>query len=168
MPEIIFDACVLSNFAFSDSLAILKTLYPDSVFTADMVLLENLRGIRKGHEQLVRIRSAVADGWLRELSCSTPEEKRFFEALSLSLGVGESACIAIAGQRNFVFACDDRAARKEATLCGVMLTGTIGILIKAVRVGEIELRKANSILKKLVEYGFYAPVERVTREMVHL
>ena len=166
MPDIIFDACVLSNFAFSNSLAILKALYPESAFTADMVLLENLRGIRKGHEQLAQIRDAVRDGWLREVACSTPEEKRLFEALSLSLGVGESACIAIASQRNFVFASDDRAARKEAALCGVRLTGTLGILVKAVRVREIELRKANSILKKMVEFGFYAPVERLTREMV--
>ncbi|KAF0215990.1 MAG: DNA-binding [Geobacteraceae bacterium] len=166
MPEIIFDTCVLSNFALSGALPLLKSLYSNSAFVSDMVALENLRGIRKGHAPLVAVKEALAVGWLREVSCYAPEEKRLFETLSVSLGIGEASCIAIARHRDYVFACDDRAARKEAALCGVRLTGTVGILIKAVRVEEVDLRTANSILKKMVGHGFYAPVERVTREMV--
>jgi predicted nucleic acid-binding protein len=166
MPEIIFDTCVLSNFALADAFPLLHSLYSRTAFVADMVALENLRGIQKGYAALAAVREAVGAGWLQEVSCSTFEEKRLFEALSVSLGIGEAASIAIARHRGFVFACDDRAARKEAALCGVKLTGTVGILIKAVRVGEIDLRKANRILKKMVGHGFYAPVERITKEML--
>lgn len=166
MPEIIFDTCVLSNFALADAFPLLRTLYSQTAYVADMVALENLRGIQKGYAALALVREALGEGWLREVSCSTSEEKRLFETLSVSLGIGEAASISIARHRGFVFACDDRAARKEAALCGVRLTGTVGILIKAVRVGEIDLRKANSILKKMVSHGFYAPVERITKEMV--
>jgi predicted nucleic acid-binding protein len=166
MPEIIFDTCVLSNFALADAFPLFRSLYSQTAFVADMVALENLRGIQKGHAALTLVREAMGAGWLREVSCSTPEEKRLFETLSVSLGIGEAASIALARHRGFVFACDDRAARKEAALCGVKLTGTVGILIKAVRVGEIDLRKANGILKKMVSHGFYAPVERITKDMV--
>lgn len=166
MPEIIFDTCVLSNFALADAFPLIRTLYSQTAFVADMVALENLRGIQKGYAALATVREALGAGWLREVSCSTFEEKRLFEALSVSLGIGEAASISIARHRGFVFACDDRAARKEAALCGVKLTGTVGILIKAVKVGEIDLRKANSVLRKMTSHGFYAPVERVTREML--
>lgn len=166
MPEIILDTCVLSNFALSDALPLLISLYSNSAFISDMVALENLRGIQKGHAPLVAVKEALAIGWFQEVSCSSPEEKRLFETLSVSLGIGEAASIAIARHRGFIFACDDRAARKEAALCGVRLTGTVGILIKAVRVGEIDLRKANSILKEMVSHGFYAPVERITKDIV--
>lgn len=166
MPEIILDTCVPSNFALSGSLLLLKTLYPQSAFISNLVALENLRGIQKGHTPLTAVREALTEGWLREVSCSSPDEKRLFETLSVSLGAGEASCIAIAARRGYVFACDDRAARKEATLCGVRLTGTVGILIKAVRVGEIDLKAANTILKKMVGSGFYAPVGTIVREMV--
>jgi predicted nucleic acid-binding protein len=166
MPEIVFDTCVLSNFALSDSLPLLKTLYPQSALTTDLVALENLRRIQSGHAALAAVRQALAEGWLHEVSCTGREEKRLLENLSVSLGAGEASCIAIARSRSYVFACDDRAARKEATLCGVRLTGTIGILIKAVRQGTVELKQANAILRKMVERGFYAPVARITREML--
>lgn len=68
--------------------------------------------------------------------------------------------------RLYVFACDDRAARKEADLCGVPLTGAVGILIKAVREGVADLRNANRILGRMVRGGFYAPVTQITRDMV--
>ena len=165
MPEIIFDTCVLSNFALSGAFPLLKSLYANAAFITDMVALENLRGIRKGHAPLVAVKEALAVGWLREASCASPEEKRLFETLSVSLGIGEASCIAVARHRGYVFACDDRAARKEAALCGVRLTGTVGILIKSVKMGEVNLRNANGILKKMVEQGFYAPVERLTKEM---
>ena len=166
MPEIIFDTCVLSNFALSGSLPLIKALYPMSAFVSEMVVLENLRGIQKGISALAAVRTALSEGWLLEISLLHPEERRLFENLSVSLGIGESSCIAIARQRGYVFACDDRAARKEATLCGVRLTGTVGILIKATGIGILDLKKANHLLKKMVAEGFFAPVQRIERHMI--
>ena len=166
MPEIIFDTCVLSNFALSGSLPLIGVLYPRTSFVAEMVVLENLRGIQKGFSALVAVRLALNEGWLQEVSLSHPEERRIFENLSVSLGIGESSSIAIAHRRGYVFACDDRAARKEATLCGVRLTGTVGILVRAAASGVLDLNKANSILKGMIEAGFYAPVQRIERHML--
>ena len=45
MPEIVFDPCVLGNFAPSASLSLLKPLNPPPAFITDAVAWENLRGI---------------------------------------------------------------------------------------------------------------------------
>jgi predicted nucleic acid-binding protein len=79
---------------------------------------------------------------------------------------GESSCLALAAQRGYVCACDDRLARSEAVRLGIPLTGTVGILIKAVRIGVIDLKKANAVLKRMIAAGFCAPLARITREMV--
>ena len=76
------------------------------------------------------------------------------------------SCLAIAAERGYVFACDDRLARSEAARLAIPLTGTVGILIKAVRIGAIDLKKANAILKLMIQAGFYAPVTRITPAMV--
>jgi predicted nucleic acid-binding protein len=89
-----------------------------------------------------------------------------YASISVSLGDGESSCLALAAQRGYVFACDDRLARSEAVRLGIPLTGTVGILIKAVRIGAIDLKKANAILKRMIQAGFYAPVTRITAVMV--
>ena len=57
-----------------------------------------------------------------------------------------------------MFACDDKAARKEAALLGIRLTGTIGILTKAVRTKVINLKTADRSLEKMIAAGFYSPI----------
>ncbi len=161
MPDIIFDNCILSNFALSDSLNIIKTLYANASYITDFVSAENIRGILKGYSGLVRIKEAVREGWLKETTLKSREEKVLFESLSVSLGFGEASSIAAAKTRGYVFACDDKIARREASLLGVKLTGTIGILIKAVRKKAIDSKKADEILNRIISYGFYSPVNSI-------
>jgi len=162
MPKkIIFDNCVLSNFALSDSLSVIKCLYVHGAYMTDFVSAENLKGILKGYHQLITIREAVRDGWLQEITLKGKEEKALFESLSVSLGSGEASSIAIAKARRYVFACDDRVARREAALLKVKLTGTIGIIIKATRKKIIDPEKADRTLKNMVARGFHSPVTSV-------
>lgn len=58
MPEIIFDTCVLSNFALSGNLSLLKSIYLQTAYISDMVALENLRGLQKGHASLAAVKVA--------------------------------------------------------------------------------------------------------------
>lgn len=157
-PEVIFDNCVLSNFSLSDSLDIIKLLYPSSAYITDFIAAENLAGIHKGHAALKSVGRALREGWLRETTLSGSEERRLFEALTVSLGFGEASAIAAARNRGYVFACDDRAARREAALLGVRLTGTLGILVKALKQDLIGPKRADEILGLMIENGFYAPV----------
>lgn len=163
MPEIIFDNCVLSNFALSGSINVIKTLYWNKSYITDFVYAENMKGFLKGYNELIMIREAVRDGWLKETSLRSREEKTLFETLSVSIGFGEASCIAIAKTRGFVFACDDKAARREANLLGVKLTGTIGILIKAIRKKIINNKEADKILESMVNFGFYSPVNSIVK-----
>ena len=79
---------------------------------------------------------------------------------------GESSCLALAAQRGYVFACDDRMARSEAVRLKIPLTGTVGILIKAVRISAIDLKKANTILKRMVQAGFYSPMTKIASDNI--
>jgi predicted nucleic acid-binding protein len=149
MPEIVFDCCVLSNFAFSRSMFIIESLYGNAAVVTDFVAAEIRRGFQAGHNHLRLILDALAEGWLEETSLRKKEERAIFQPLSVSLGLGEASSIAVAKARAMLFACDDRTARREAELAGAKLTGTLGILKKAVRGKAIKLRDGDRILAEM-------------------
>ena len=157
MPEIIFDCCCISNFALSDSLFILESLYSQSAFITNFVSIEIMKGIQQGHKDLEKIREALQEDWLKEAALRSKKEKSLFETLTVSLGLAEASSIAAAKSRGCIFACDDRAARREAGLLEVKLTGTVGILKKALKHRTINLREGNRSLAKMIETGFHSP-----------
>lgn len=157
MPEIIFDCCCLSNFALTDSLFMPMDMYR-STFITEFIAAEILRGIQSGHKELIRIQDAIKEGHLIELGLRNEKEKSLFKSLSVSLGLGEASSIAVAKARGLIFASDDKAARREAGLLEVRLTGTIGILKKAVKVKYIDLEQGDLILNRMITQGFYASV----------
>jgi hypothetical protein len=159
MPEIIFDCCVLSNFALTDTLWIIENSYSGKAYLTDLVKVEVIRGIQSRHEKLEAINIALKEGWIKEVFVKRKSEKQLFEKLSVSLGAGEASSIAVAKARGIVFASDDKAARNEAALLGVPLTGTIGILLKASKKKIISLQQGNQILKSMIRNGFYCPVK---------
>jgi predicted nucleic acid-binding protein len=77
----------------------------------------------------------------------------------LLLGLGEASSIAVAKSRGFVFASDDKAARREATLMEVKLTGTLGILKNAAKHKIIDLKECHFILSKMTAKEFYSAVK---------
>jgi len=75
----------------------------------------------------------------------------------LNLGKGESEVIALAYETNFKVLIDDLKARKVAENLGLSISGSIGVLLKAEKLGIID-----SALKKtqeLKEMGFYVSNE---------
>jgi len=164
MLEIVFDTCVISNFALAGALGIPERLCRDRAYITEFVAAEILRGIQSGHARLEAVPKAARAGWLKETGLRSGQEKGLFETLSVSLGLGEASSIAVAKRRGFRFASDDRVARAEAARLGVPLTGTLGILVKAVRRGVCDLRTADAYLGKMIEAGFFSPV-RSLREI---
>lgn len=59
MPETIFDNCVLSNFALSDSLNIVEKLYAGESYVTNYVVAENMKGILKGYLWLSKLKDAL-------------------------------------------------------------------------------------------------------------
>ena len=159
MPEIVFDCCCISNFALSDSLHILEKFYGRSAHITNFVSAEILKGIQQGHKDLVKVQEALKEGWLKEVVLNTKKEKSLYETFSVSLGLGEASSIAAAKFRGYIFACDDRTARREAGLLDVKLTGTVGILKNAVKQRTVSLNEGNRILARMIETGFYSPVK---------
>lgn len=147
-------------------MGLLRTMYPDRACCTGFVVAEVLRGFQQGHTDLEGLVQLISDGWPRQEELTTPTERRLYASISISLGDGESSCLALAAQRGYIFACDDRLARSEAVRLEIQLTGTVGILIKAVRADVIDLKKANTILKRIIQAGFYSPVARITSTMV--
>ncbi len=162
MPEIIFDCCVLSNFALTDTLWIIEKSYSAKAYLTDLVKVEVIRGIQNRHEKLEAINIAVNSGWIKEVFVKKKSEKQLFEKLSVSLGSGEASSITVAKSRGIVFASDDKAARNEAALLDVSLTGTLGILLKASKKKIISLQQGNQILKAMIRNGFYCPTKSLS------
>ncbi len=158
MPEIVFDCCVLSNFAFADSLFLLQALYGGRAVITDFVGAEIMRGVQAGHRELARVQDAVKAGRFAEVSLGRGNERALFERLSVSLGLGEASSIAVAKSRMLTFACDDKAARREAGLLGVKLTGTIGILKRAAREKLVSPKAGDRLLEIMRAHGYYAAV----------
>jgi len=158
MPEIVFDTCVISNFALAGALGILEGLCRNKAYIIDIVSIEILPGIQSGLAQLETIPKAVQAGWLKETGLRSGKERGLFETLSVSLGLGEASSIAIAKRRGFRFASDDRVARAAATRLGVPLTGTLGVLAKAARRGVCDLSTADDYLEKMIGSGLFSPV----------
>jgi len=158
MPEVVFDCCVISNFALSGPLTVLLSMYSGTSYITNFVSAEISRGIQNGHGELASVKEALKNGWLKEITLETDEEKALQEKLSVSLGFGEASSIAVAKMRGYVFASDDKVARREANLLGIPLTGTLGILAKSVNKSIITMNTADSYLKKMTAHGFYSPV----------
>jgi len=163
MPEIVFDCCCISNFALSDSLFVLENLYGKSAYVTNFVSAEILRAIQQGHEKLGRIQAALREGWLKEIVLTSRKEKSLYETLAVSLGLGEASSISVAKFRGFIFASDDRVARRQVSLLDVKLTGTLGIFKRALRQKIIDLNEGNRILAKMIEKGFYAPMKSLKK-----
>jgi len=82
----------------------------------------------------------------------------------LNLGKGEADVIALATQTGLSVIIDDSKARKVAENMGLKVTGTIGVLVKAERVGLI--KNAHDKVRELREKGFYVSeelLENITR-----
>ena len=161
MPKVVFDCCVISNFALSGSLSIIRRMFSGKSCITNFVSAEISRGIQSGHGELASVKEALRDGWLKEIALETEDEKSLLDALSVSLGFGEASSIAVAKARGYLFASDDKVARQEANLLGITLTGTIGVLAKAVKKRIINTKTADSYLKKMTAHGFYSPITSI-------
>jgi len=74
-----------------------------------------------------------------------------------NLHPGEAACLTIAKQRDWLLLTDDQAARKLATKLGLELSGTLGILVQAVKTGLLALDEANTLLDQMIANGYRSP-----------
>ena len=152
----LFDTVVLSNFLLSDSLFLIKKRYKGKGVIASEVYGELSAGFAS-YPQLQHVDKLIDSGVL-ELTSLSRKELKIYKQLIGHLGRGEASCIAIADNRNATMVSDDRAARSQCIQINIPITGTIGILKASVIDGLLTTAKADEILQKMIEKGFYSSV----------
>jgi predicted nucleic acid-binding protein len=150
---ILLDNTVLSNFALVKRTDLVLQLWPHCSTTAD-TWREYQAGVALGY--------LPKETWttLPRTELNETEEK-IARQLVNALGAGERTCIAVAKTRNGLFVTDDRKARQVALEMGVIVSGTLGILVVAVERKIIPIGEANQLLAQMIEYGYRSPVDNL-------
>jgi len=150
---VIVDNTVLSNFALIEREDILARVFKGTLFTTEEVLVE----LKRGEQSNVLPKRDWQ--WVRVLKIETPQEEFLFRLFTDSFGKGETSCLSIAISRDMKVLTDDKDARKLAQRRGVPVSGTIGVLVDAVREGLLSIEEANTLLLDMVEKGYFSPLE---------
>jgi len=139
---------------------------PDIVIvdTSVLIALEKidlLQILCKIYKEIILPEAVVREFGNFDLDCHSVRkvESRLINVLmqDLNLGKGESEVIALAYETNFKVLIDDLKARKVAENLGLSISGSIGVMLKAEKLGIID-----SALKKtqeLKDKGFYVSNE---------
>ncbi|HSS51007.1 MAG TPA: DUF3368 domain-containing protein [Thermoanaerobaculia bacterium] len=90
-----------------------------------------------------------APDWLR---VEAPAQRELVRALGVTIDGGEAAAIALATEREMRIVLDDRKARDVAFRMNLKVIGTVGILVRAKRLGLFPWLKP--LLTELVGKGF--------------
>jgi predicted nucleic acid-binding protein len=165
MPDYIFNTTVLSNFAAAGRIELLEARYRGAANITVEIGDELRRGLNAGYAYLESVFQGMASikstGWLQVLIPSSSEEQRLRAEFDGLLDPGEASCLALAISRGLVFVTDDLAARRLASERGMLLTGTLGILVALVRDDELSLAEANAMLAEMIQRRYRSPVERL-------
>lgn len=152
-PAFVANTTVLSNFAAVEREDLLRKVLGEDLVSVVEVMEELQRGETKG---LVPQRNW---SWLRVLKVETSQERALFESLRQRLGTGEAACLSLAITRGFKILTDDLDARRLAQQRGLAVSGTLGVLVEAVREGHLSREEGNRLLLKMKEAGYFSPYE---------
>ena len=87
------------------------------------------------------------------LTVETPTDQALVAALKMLVDDGEAEAIALAHEQGRRIILDDRRARSVARNLEITIIGTVGILVRAKRLGMITSLKA--LLGELEAYEFY-------------
>jgi hypothetical protein len=157
---VIANNTVLSNFAFIDKLDILKSIF-GKVFITPEIQCEVENGITEGYAFQLRTKLIIdTNNWLLVTRLEQNEQK-IFHNLKQKLDAGEASCIAIALERKWAFLTDDKRARRIAKLYNLRLSGTYGILDRAVKENLISKDEGNFLLQSMIENGYYSPAPKL-------
>jgi len=121
---VVADAGPLIALGRLDRLTLLTAVF-QQIQVPHAVLAECL--LRRDLADARRIEAAVADGWLLPCEGATIE--------AAGLGAGERAAIGRAREIGAALLADDQAARACAAQYGLVTIGTLGVLVKAHRIG---------------------------------
>ena len=148
------DNTLLSNLAVVGQADLVLELWSDRVLTTPEVIGECEAAAQAG--------TLPPDAYAKlSVVALTAQERAMSETFSTRLGRGEPSWPAVARSRGALFATDDADARAAARRLDVPITGTLGILGLAVRLGLLTLTQANALLADMVRAGYRSPLGQV-------
>lgn len=153
----------LIHLAMIGRLDLLKALF-GSVFFPRTVKMEVVdRGKEEGKADAFLIEGEIENGWIvvEDLDDSAEDI-----ADSAGIEAGEAEAIMLARSRQCPVLIDDLAARRFAAGLGLEVTGSIGVVVRAVKVGLISREEGLDALEKLalvmwLSVGVYEDVRKV-------
>jgi len=158
--EVIANTTIISNFASVGRLALLRDVV-GRVFLSTEVYAEIQDGLATDSDFYAGIEQHIhpfaPDGWLRMTTLEGDEELRLFWELPDALHRGEASCLAVAAHRGWALLTDDSRARKAARNMNVVVSGTLGVLVQAVRRGLLTSDDADALLAEMLAAGYRSP-----------
>jgi len=149
---VVTDANILINLLHIGRLSILGRLTQFEFVVPDEVVAEI-----SNDDQAEALQVAIDAQYVTRVSFQDTEELTAFAAFGLFLGKGESACLALAQQREWWVASDEGGAfRREAQqrLGPGRLLNTPGILLSAIRAGALTVEEADEAKAVLEQHRF--------------
>jgi len=150
--DVCVDTCVLVNFAIVGRLDLIVQIkgllfhVPQEV--VDEVTVAAQRQV---------LDEMLANGGLKKTEVREVSELARFAEYSQRFGRGESACLAIAACRGWVFATDeskDKRLKKEIEASKVRIINTPGLILKAIHEGLLNVGQADAIKSELEKNRF--------------
>jgi predicted nucleic acid-binding protein len=149
--KVLLDNTVLSNFLLINRPDLLQIAFQHRCYITEAVSMELQQGVTVGllppHDW----------SWLPILKLDNTAQVLFTQ-LTARLNAGEASCLAVAALGGYQVFTDDRDARKIAAQMEIPISGTLGVLVLLVDQGEIDLDEGDTILAKMVQHGYYAPI----------
>lgn len=137
----------LIHLAKIDRLELLKELFGEVIIPHEVKLEVVDRGKDEGAADAFLIESEMEAGWILIDHSKSSGVKEIAE--SAGIDIGETSAIMLARKRKCPILIDDLAARRFAFGLGLEVAGSIGVLIRSARVGNISKSEALDALDKL-------------------
>jgi predicted nucleic acid-binding protein len=151
---LLLDNTVLSNFALIARVDLLIEAMGDQISTPPQVIDEFNEGVARGRLPQVGL------DWLEVVSLEADEEA-LYQELTGRLNAGEAACLAVAAHRGGRVLTDDRDARILAAQIKIPISGTLGSLLRLIRMQALTLSEANELLSQMIAHGYRSLVEKL-------
>jgi uncharacterized protein len=145
----------ISNLASIGRLELLKSQF-SIVWTPDAVAKELMAHPDPVAQDIIQ--SAIREQWIQ---VGTTEDSRLLRVLLLQLHQGEAEAISLATDlKADIVLIDEEEGRQLASRTGLAVTGVLGILLRAKRVGEIAAVKPEiDLLRSKAHFFVSGPLE---------
>ncbi|MBN2390879.1 MAG: DUF3368 domain-containing protein [Anaerolineae bacterium] len=151
---VLLDNTVLSNLAQVGRVELVFHLWAEQVITTQEVLCE--------YEVAAQMGKLPLQAWNNLPAVAmTPQEMDIAATFSSRLGRGERSCLAVAVAQHGLLVSDDADTRHAAQRLRIPVSGTLGILVLAVRRQLLTLDQANALLADMIVAGYRSPLERL-------